>query len=138
MKKLLCVLLLLSLTLPFAACGKNDMRAVDCADIISAYEDEGYCVTHTQRCNEEGHPYRCYIVVQSYEENKPSDDLYITTYWTDEEATKAAKADRYNVVIWFYALVNGEHRWLKTGTYGAIEYSTYNRELLKPLKQLIQ
>ena len=138
MKKFICILLLISLTLPFSACGKNNVRDVDCTDIISAYENEGYCVTHTQHCNEEGYPYRCYIVVQLCKEDKPSDDLYITTYWTEEEATKAAKTDQYNGVIWFYALVNGEHRWLKTGTYGTIAYGTYNRKMLKPLKTLIK
>ena len=137
MKKLLCILLLLSLTLPFASCGKKEVRELDCADIIAAYEDAGYYVTHSQHCNEEGYHYRCYIAVQLNEEDDPSDHLYITTYWTEEEAEEAAKTDRYHIVKWIFALPFGEYRWLKSGTYGTIEYSTYNRKMLKPLKALI-
>ena len=32
----------------------------------------------------------------------------------------------------------GESRWLKTGTYGKIEYSYYSSELIKPFNELIK
>ncbi len=136
MKKTLSIVLLLSLVLSLSACGKGEPREIDCSDIIKAYEDAGYSVTHTQHCNEEGYHYRCFIAVQLNEQDDPSDHLYITTYWTEEEAKQAERTDRYHIVTWIFALPFGEYRWLKSGTYGTIEYSTYNRKMLKPFKKL--
>ena len=56
---------------------------------------------------------------------------------TEEQAKAAAETDKYNLLIWLYGTANGEGRWLKTGTYGNIEYSYYNARLIKPFKELI-
>ena len=79
----------------------------------------------------------CYIKVEISE--KPDCDyIYFVTCFTNEQAKAVAKTDEYNILIWLYASINGESRWLKTGTYGKIEYSYYNSALIKPFNELIQ
>ena len=51
---------------------------------------------------------------------------------------ETAETDKYNLAVWLYATVSGESRWLKTGTYGKIEYSYYNSKLIKPFNELIK
>lgn len=138
MKKLIIILLLLSFALSLAACGNSEPIEIGCEDIIKAYEDAGYYVIHGENCGVEGSLYRCYICVKLNEEDDPADHLYITTYWTEEEAKEAAKIDEYHIVKWIFALPFGETRWLKSGYYGTIEYSSYNSKLLKPLEELMK
>ena len=129
------MLLLIAFTASFGACDSRESKEITCDEIIKVYEDAGYYVFHGQHCGEEGYQYRCYICVKT-SENDPSDQAYFTTYWTEEEAEEAAEIDKYHIAKWIFALPFGEYRWLKTGTYGAIEYSYYNSEMIKPFKSL--
>ena len=137
MKKITSVLLLLLLCFLFTACGSQTPKEISCEEIISAYEEAGYYVTHGEHKHEaDGSPI-CYIKA-SLTEDPDSDYVYFQTYSTEEQAEEAAKTDKYNLAVWFYATVSGESRWLKTGTYGKIEYSYYNPKLIKPFKDLIK
>ena len=138
MKKILSIILLLSFALSLTACGNNaEPKEISCEDIIKAYEDAGYYVTHGEHKDETESSQLCYIKVDLTEEAN-SDYIYFTTYFTEEQAEEARKTDEYNLIIWFYAAISGESRWLKTGTYGKIEYSYYNSDLMKPFNELVK
>ena len=140
MKKIISILLLLSLLslcFSFTACGNStEPKEISCEDIIKAYEDAGYLVTHGEHKDEAEISQLCYIKA-SLTEDSDSDYIYFITCFTDEQAKEAAETDKYNLAVWLYAAVSGESRWLKTGTYGKIAYSYYNSKLIKPFNELI-
>ena len=114
-----------------------EVMELSCEDIIKAYEDAGYFVTHGEHKTQTESAQLCYIKA-SLTEDPDSDYIYFITCFTEEQAKEAAKTDKYNLAVWFFAAVSGEPRWLKTGTYGKIEYSYYNSKLIKPFNELIQ
>ena len=138
MKKILSIILLLSFALSLTACGNStEPKEISCEDIIKAYEDAGYYVTHGEHKTQAEGSQLCYIKA-SLTEDSDSDYIYFITCFTDEQAKEAAETDKYNLAVWLYAAVSGESRWLKTGTYGKIEYSYYNSKLIKPFNELIK
>lgn len=136
MKRILLTFLLFSLCLSFTACGKSEPKEISCEDIVKAYEDAGYYVVHGEHKDESDSSQLCYIKA-SLNEDSDSDYIYFITCFTEEQAEEALEVDKYDPFIWFYASISGESRWLKTGTYGKIEYSYYNPELIKPFDDLI-
>ena len=138
MKKALFLLLLLLLVLFLVSCAsRTEPKEISCNEIISAYEEAGYYVVHGEHKSEEDGAQLCYIKA-SFSENSDSDYIYFITCFTEEQAKQAAATDEYNLLIWLYAAICGESRWLKTGTYGAIEYSYYNSQLFQPFNELIK
>ena len=138
MKKIISIILLLSFALSFTACGNStEPKEISCEEIIAAYEDAGYFVTHGEHKDEAESSQLCYIKA-SLTEDSDSDYIYFITCFTEEQAEEAAETDKYNLAVWLYATVSGESRWLKTGTYGKIEYSYYNSKLIKPFNELIK
>ena len=133
------MLLLFALTISLAACDKPDSepRELSCDEIISAYEDAGYYVVHGEHKDEAEGSQRCYIKA-SISEEPQSDYVYFITCFTEEAAEEAARTDEYNLAAWLFASMNGENRWLESGTYGKIEYSYYNPELIEPFEELIK
>ena len=139
MKKILSIILLLSFVLSLAACGNHTTapKEISCEDIIKAYEDAGYYVTHGAHKDEAESGQICYIKA-NVTADSDSDYIYFITCLTEEQAEEAREIDEYNLFVWFYATISGESRWLKTGTYGKIEYSYYNPDLIKPFNELIK
>ena len=138
MKKIISIILLLSFVLSLTACcNSTEPKEISCEEIIAAYEDAGYYVTHGEHKDEAEGSQLCYIKA-SLTEDSDSDYIYFITCFTEEQAEEAAETDKYNLAVWLYATVSGESRWLKTGTYGKIAYSYYNSELAKPFNELIK
>ena len=138
MKKIISIILVLSFAVSLTACGNNtEPKEISCEDIIKAYEDEGYYVTHGEHKGESEGSRLCYIKA-NLTEDSGSDYIYFITCFNEEQAEDAAKMDKYNLAVWLYAAVSGESRWLKTGIYGKIEYSYYNSKLIKPFNELIE
>ena len=142
MKKLLCLLLTLLLftfTLSLVSCDEPEVepKEISCEDIIGAYEDAGYYVVHGDHKDETDSSQLCYIKASISEESN-SDYIYFITCFTEEAAKDAARTDEYNLAVWLIACINGESRWLESGTYGKIEYSYYNPDLIKPFRELIK
>ncbi len=131
------MILLLSLALSLTACCQSKPKEISCEDIIKAYEDAGYYVTHGTHKDEADSSRLCYIKA-NISEDPDSDYIYFITCFTEEQAEEAREIDKYNLLIWFYGTISGESRWLKTGTYGKIEYSYYNPKLIKPFNELIK
>ena len=130
--------IILLILFPFflTSCGKSETKEISCKEIIAAYEQAGYYVTHGSHNNETDAPQLCYIRADISDEHD-SDYIYFITCFTEEQAKDAAETDKYNLFIWLYGTLCGESRWLKTGTYGKIEYSYYNSELIEPFNKLI-
>ena len=137
MKKIISLFLLLSTCFLFVACDKSKPKEISCEEIIEAYENAGYYVTHGKHQNETDGSQLCYIKA-NLSEDPDSDYIYFITCFTEEQAEETEKIDKYNLVKWLYATVVGESRWLKTGTYGRIEYSYYNSKLIRPFNELIE
>ena len=136
-KRFIAMIILLTITLSVVACGKSEVKEISCEDIIKVYEDAGYYVAHGEHKSEEESSQLCYIKA-SLTEDPDSDYIYFITCFTEEQAKEAAETGKYNLAVWLYAAVSGEGRWLKTGTYGNIEYSYYNSKLIKPFNKLIK
>ena len=138
MKRIISIIFLLSFALSLTACGNStEQKEISCEDIIKAYEDAGFYVTHGEHKSESEGSQLCYIKANLTEDSN-SDYIYFITCFTEEQAKEAAETDKYNWAVWMYATVSGESRWLKTGTYGKIEYSYYNPKLIKPFEDLIK
>ena len=138
MKKIISIILLLSLCFSFTACDNTtEPKEITCEDIIKAYEDAGYYVTHGEHKDEAESSQLCYIKA-NLTEDSDSDYIYFITCFTEKQAEETAETDKYNLAVWLYAAVSGESRWLKTGTDGKIEYSYYNSKLIKPFNELIK
>lgn len=137
MKKAVSALLIFAFMLSLFACSRSEIKDISCDDIIKAYEDAGYYVSHGDHKDESESSELCYIKANISEEDD-SDYIYFITCFTEEQAKEIAKRDKYNWAIRLYATVVGERRWLKSGTYGKIEYSYYNSELIKPFQDLIK
>ena len=140
MKRILALLILPCLLLAFFACDKSPSNNLTCQEIIKAYEDAGYSNIfhrHGDKDVQMSGGEECYIIIHESDDDD-SDLIQIKIFTTEEEAIEAAEFDKYNVVRWMIAVMFGEWRWLKSDHYGKIEYSSYNSELIEPLKQLIK
>ena len=98
MKKLILLALLLSFALSLTACNDSTtLVEISCEDIIKAYEDAGYFVTHGEHKDEAESSQLCYIKA-SLTEDSDSDYIYFITCFTDEQAEEARKANKYNLI----------------------------------------
>ena len=96
MKKIISIVLLLSLCFSFTACGNSaEPKEISCEDIIKAYEDAGYFVAHGEHKDEAESSQLCYIKA-SLTEDSDSDYIYIITCLTEEQAKEAAETDKNN------------------------------------------
>ena len=139
MKKLITVLLLISLCFSFSSCIKTEPREISCEEIIAAYKDAGYSVLYHGHENDTA--YNDLGIYCSFEVRDPESEdnyLYIDRYFTAEQAKDASKEQRSNPILWLFFGVFGEWRWLHTGCYGDIAYSTFEYKMLKPLRELMR
>ena len=139
MKRIVCILLIFALILALSSCDILEPKDIRCDEIIEAYKDTGYSNVfhlHSDGDYQISGGEECYIIIHETEDDD-SDLAEIRTFYTEEEAVDAAEFDNYNLARWMIAVMYGEGRWLESGSYGKIEYSSYNKELLKPLKALM-
>ena len=138
MKKIIAILLLLFLALSLTACGNSEPKEITCEEIIAAYDDAGYNVFH----NHDAPVYYdlnqyCYIKI-SDPDDPENNYLYVTRYFTEEDAKAAAEDLEFNPVLWGFFCIFGEWRWLHTGYYGDLTYETFDKKMIKPLKELMK
>ena len=138
MKKILALFLTAVLCLScLTACGySSEAKEVTCDEIIETYKASGCFVSYHSH-TEDSTEYYCYIIIYESEDST-SDLVEITLYNTEEGAKEAAKNRKYNIAMWMFASMYGEFRWLKSGQYGKIVYSSYNSKLLKPIHSLMK
>ena len=77
MKKIISIILLLSFCFSFTACGNStEPKEISCEDIIKAYEDAGYYVTHGEHKDAADSSQLCYIKANLTKE-PDSDYIYL-------------------------------------------------------------
>lgn len=131
-KRVFAFLIILFITITLSACNNVEQKELTCGEIIQAYEEAGYAnIFH-----EENESNEFYIIIYKTE-NINFDLAEINIYSSTEAAKDAANKKRYNIAIWFISAFLGETRWLESGHYGNIQYSSYDSKLLKPLKELL-
>ena len=137
MKRILSILLIFTLAFSMLGCQKED-KHLTCEEIIAAYEEAGYGVFHNHDdpfyydLNE-----YCYIKVT--DPDNPDDNyIYIDRYFTKEDAKTVYEEHKYNAVLWLFFGIFGEWRWMKRGMYDDFIYETFDRDILKPLKGLME
>lgn len=140
MKRIIALFLLPAMIFALFSCGNEKLSEITCEEIISAYEKAGYSNIfhlHYDENHRIDNDEKCYIIIHETDDDD-SDLVEIKTFYTEEAAKKVADFDKYNSARWIIAAMYGEWRWLKSGQYGRIAYSSYNSELLIPLKNLIK
>lgn len=137
MKNVISILLLLSLCFSFTACIKSEPREISCEEIISAYEENGFVLCYHNHDDPLYYEFNesCHIEIED-PEDPDRNYIYITRYFTEEDARAMEKERRFNVIIWLFFGVFGEWRWMKNGAYGEVYYETFDSEILKPFKEL--
>ncbi len=140
MKKILSIFLFILLVLSLVACGNSEPKEISCEEIIAAYEEAGYSVLYHGHENDT--VYNDLGIYCSFEirENPDNADnyVYIDRYFTEEQAKAANQEQQFHPILWLFFGVFGEWRWLHTGCYGDIVYSTFEYKMLKPLQELMK
>jgi hypothetical protein len=115
----------------FVGCAPKSGREITPQDIITAYENAG-CEVRVS--DDRDNPEIGYYAIQA---TKGKEFIYIYIYDSAEKAEAATKAQKWHIVLWIFTLPFGEYRWLKSKTYQNIHYEYFNREMAKPLKELM-
>ena len=142
MKKIISVMLLLSFALSLTSCDKREdteATKVSCEEIIAAYEDAGYSVLY--HGHEDDTVYNDIGQYCAFEICDPDDEdnyMYVHRYFSEEDARAASEEEKFHPVLWLFFGIFGEWRWLHTGCYGDLTYSTFDRKMIKPLKALME
>ncbi len=132
MKRLIALLLALSLFFCLAACAPKQVTPPTCEELIAAYKEAGYHVFHVEDCDA---PRNCYVKIWQDDEY---DYIYFEFFETAKDAEDHAAERQYNVVIYLFSVIFGDPHWLYTETCGNIEYEYSNKDLLKPFEDLIK
>ena len=135
----LAVVTVVSLMLSLTSC--ND-REVTCDEVVAAYKEAGYYVSHYHYTETQVDGSICYLDIDMYPEptgNTIVDDnfIYIHFFETEEAAKRYKEEYTYNIGVWLFALPFGECRWLKSRQYGKIACSYFNRDMVRPLRRLV-
>ena len=139
MKRILSILLLLSLTFSFFACTPHRSEEITCEDIIAAYENAGYTMEHHLHEDpvylEEG---ICCSLLFEDPENPDKNYIYIDRYRTGRDAQDATIKSKYHPILWFFSVLHGEGRWLRSKQFGILHCTTFDRKMLKPLQSIVE
>ena len=139
MKKIISILLLLSLCFSFTACGKSEVKEISCEEIIAAYEEAGYYVLyHGHEDDESYHDLGYYCAFEVRDPDNENNYMYVHRYFSEEDAKAACKERQFNPVLWLFFGIFGEWRWLHVRCYGNIEYETFDYKMLRPLEKLFE
>ena len=137
MKKILSILLLLSLCFSFTACVKSEPKEISCEEIIKAYEDAGYTVLYHGHENDESyHDLGMYCCFEIRDPDNEDNYMYVNRYFNEEDAEATCKERQFNPILWLFFGIFGEWRWLHVKCYGDIEYETFDYRMMKPLEEL--
>ena len=139
MKKIVAILLSLMLIFNITACAEKQVEPITCEELITVYKDAGYSVLyHGHEGDECYHDLGMYCCFEIRDPNNENNFMYVNRYFNEEDAKAANQEQRYNVILWLFFGIFGEWRWMRKGVYGDIYYTTFDKEILKPLKELIK
>lgn len=138
MKKIISILLLLSLALSLTACTSFEAKEISCEEIIAAYEEAGYSVLYHGHENDENyHDLGMYCCFEIRDPNNENNYMYVNRYFTAEDAKAACEERQFNPILWLFFGIFGEWRWLHVKCYGNIEYETFDYKMLIPMYKLM-
>ena len=139
MKKLISILLLLSLPFSLSACVNSEPKEISCDEIIAAYKDAGYTVLyHGHEDDENYHDLGMYCCFEVRDPNNEDNYMYVHRYFKAEDAKAACDERQFNPVLWLFFGLFGEWRWLHVRCYGDIEYETFDYKMMRPLEKLFE
>ena len=139
MKKLISILLLLSLPFSLSACVNSEPKEIYCDEIIAAYKDAGYTVLyHGHEDDENYHDLGMYCCFEVRDPNNEDNYMYVHRYFKAEDAKAACDERQFNPVLWLFFGLFGEWRWLHVRCYGDIEYETFDYKMMRPLEKLFE
>ena len=137
MKRLFALLLALCVVL-FAGCNSHKTSKVEitCADVIAAYEAQGFNTFHIEERPEMNMEYNCYIKVTH---DDLDGEMYLHFFNSHEEAVAYIDEAPYATIgIGLFSLIWGQPTWVEFETYNQISIEYSNAKLYKPFKQLIK
>ena len=134
MKRILCLFLLTALVLSLCAgCNANPGRRVSCDEVIRAYEEAGYEVSHRDYPERE-YGYLCEVTI----EEEDGDSIRFHFYETDEEAEAEAEERQWNWALWMFSVIYSDPTWLETETHYNIEIEYDDDALIEPFRKLVK
>ena len=139
MKRIVSIILLLSFALSLVACGNSKPKEISCEEIIAAYKEAGYSVLYHGHENDT--VYNDLGQYCAFEIRDPDDEdnyMYVHRYFSEEDAKAASKEEQFNPILWLFFGIFGEWRWLHTGCYGDLTYSTFDPKMIRPLRELMR
>ena len=137
-KKCVSLLLALSLFLCFSSC-RSETKTITCDQVIAAYEQAGYTVFHKEYADTDTDAGKrkgvCSVCVEVSDD--ADRNVYFEFFETPADAKAYAEDREWNVVLWFYSLVNMDPSWVYTKTYDVIEYEYTDQTVIHPFEELI-
>ena len=134
MKRIACIFLLTVLVLSlFSGCSGGIGRQVCCDEVIAAYKEAGYEVSHRDYPEKE-YGYLCEITI----EEEDGDSIRFHFFETNEEAEAEAEQRQWNGVLWMFSVIYGDPTWLETKVHYNIEIEYDDDALVKPFAALVQ
>lgn len=135
----LAIVLALLAAFNFVSCYHSEPREVTCEEILDSYESAGYNICYHNHNDPIYYEFKEYCSIEIEDPEDPERNyIYITRYFTEEDAESMVKEQRFNPVLWLIFGVYGEWRWLQNGNYGDVYYSTFDSEMIEPLKSLMK
>ena len=144
MKRIIAILLVLACLLSFPSCSFISRKEITlskeltCDEILSAYREAGYSVRYHNHDDPVYYDLNEYCSMEIHDPNDPEDDyIYITRYFTVEDAKTAGAERQFNPILWLFFGIFGEWRWLITARYGDTCFETFDPKMLLPMYSAI-
>lgn len=135
MKRILSILLICAAVFSsVTACGAKQDKDVTCEDVIAAYEEAGYGVTHLEYPDKD-YGYLCNVIIR---DSNGESSISFKFFETDAEAQAEADASQWNVILWLYSAAMFQPTWLHTEHYRNIEIEYDDTDLYGPFRDLIK
>ena len=133
MKRILCILLLAAVTVSALAGCQGKGRQVSCDEVIAAYKEAGYEVSHRDYPEKE-YGYVCMVRI----EEEDGDSIEFHFHETEEEAEAEAEERQWNALLWGFSVIYGDPTWLTTESHYNIEIEYDDDALIEPFRKLVK
>ncbi len=132
MKKVIALIYCFLVIFILTSCASKNNKEIICEDLILAYETAGYSVYHDENPFEE--KCNCTVIATDTE---TQEYIIFNFFNSDDDAKEYKKGRKYNIIIYFFAVIFGETRWMKVDTYKNIEFEYLDKSLYQPFKNLL-
>lgn len=133
MKRLLCLCMALAMLAAMLGGCRKETREITCDEVIAAYEEAGYEVSHRDYPEKE-YGYACMVRI----EEEDGDSIEFHFHETEEAAEAEAEERQWNGLLWMFSVIYGDATWLETERYRNIEIEYDDDALIKPFRKLVK